>query len=82
VVPHSQLLPEALKLAATFTSKSPLALRAAKWSANEVELLFTDFEQAYRAIEQRVSAAHLHSEDHLVAVEAFAEKRAPVFTGR
>jgi enoyl-CoA hydratase len=82
VVSPEELIPEAEKLAAVLAAKSPLALQAAKWSANEVELLFTDFEQAYRAIESRVSAANLESEDRREAAKAFAEKRAPVFKGR
>jgi enoyl-CoA hydratase len=48
------LLGAARAIADTLAAKSPLALRAAKWSANEVELMFRDFEAAYRAIESRV----------------------------
>ena len=40
-------------IADILAAKSPLALRGAKWSANEVERLFTDFELANRAIESR-----------------------------
>jgi enoyl-CoA hydratase len=81
VVPAEQLMPEALQLAMVLASKSPLALRAAKWSANEVEKIL-DFEQAYRAVESRVSLGLAQSEDHKEAVRAFVEKRAPVFQGR
>jgi enoyl-CoA hydratase len=81
VVAPDQLLPEAQKLAETLAAKSPLALRAAKWSANEVEKIL-DFEQAYRAVESRVTLSLAASEDHKEAVRAFIEKRPPVFQGR
>jgi enoyl-CoA hydratase len=81
VVNPEQLMPEALKLAAKLAAKSPLALRAAKWSANEVEKIL-DFEQAYRAVESRVTLGLAQTEDHKEAVRAFMEKRPPVFVGR
>jgi enoyl-CoA hydratase len=81
VVPHEQLMAEARKLADVLASKSPSALRAAKWSANEVEMIL-DFEQAYRAVESRVSLGLAAGEDHKEAVAAFREKRRPVFQGR
>ncbi|MFC1991041.1 enoyl-CoA hydratase-related protein [Chloroflexota bacterium] len=81
VVPHDELMPEALKLAKVLASKSPGALRAAKWSANEVEKL-TDHEQAYRAIEARVSMALFDTEDRREAGKAFVEKRPPTFKGK
>lgn len=40
-------------LATDLAAKDPAALRAAKWSANEVELLFSDFERAHRVVEGR-----------------------------
>jgi enoyl-CoA hydratase len=81
VVEPDDLMPEARQLAATLASKSPLALRAAKWSANEVEKL-VDFEQAYRAIESRVTIALAQSQDHHEAIAAFQERRVPDFKGR
>jgi enoyl-CoA hydratase len=57
VVPAGDLLPEANKLATVLTTKRPSALRAAKWSATEVELALGDFEAIHRAIESPVSAA-------------------------
>jgi enoyl-CoA hydratase len=81
VVSPDQLVTEALKLAAKLAAKSPLALRAAKWSANEVEKIL-DFEQAYRAVESRVTLGLAMTEDHREAVRAFIEKRPPVFVGR
>jgi enoyl-CoA hydratase len=81
VVSPEELMPEAMKLAGVLAAKSPVALRAAKWSANEVEKIL-DFEQAYRAVESRVSLALAATEDHKEAVRAFVEKRPPVFKGR
>jgi enoyl-CoA hydratase len=79
VVPHDDLLTETRKLAEIIAAKNPLAMRSAKWSANEVELLFANFEQAYRAIEARVSAATLVTDQAKEAAKAFAEKRGPLF---
>ena len=78
VVPPEQLMDEALKIAAILVAKSPMALRMAKWSANEVEALFADFEQAYRAIESRVSAETLFTDDAKSAAASFAEGRGPL----
>jgi enoyl-CoA hydratase len=80
VVPHEDLRMATSDLADVLAAKSPLALRAARWSANEVELMFDNFERAYRAIESRVSLQLLNSDDHKEASAAFAEKRAAVFT--
>jgi enoyl-CoA hydratase len=81
VTSPEELMPEAMKLAGVLAAKSPLALRSAKWSANEVEKIL-DFEQAYRAVESRVTLGLAKSEDHAEAVRAFAEKRPPVWVGR
>lgn len=82
VVPQEELMSEATKLASLLASKSPLALREAKWSANEVEIMFSNFELAYRAIESRSSKALFNTEDRIEAGRAFREKRPPVFKGR
>jgi hypothetical protein len=50
----------------------------AKWSANEVETLFADFEQAYRAIESRVSAVTMQTDEAKAAAAGFAERRGPL----
>lgn len=78
VLPPGQLLPEALRLAGILAAKDPLTLRMAKWSANEVEALFSNFEQAYRAIESRVSAVTLKTESAQDAAKNFADKRGPL----
>jgi enoyl-CoA hydratase len=82
VVPHDELLTEARRIGAVLATKSPMALRAAKWSSIEIETMFQNFEQAYRAIESRVSMGLLNTEDRKEAGKAFAEKRAPVFKNR
>lgn len=78
IVPLEELLATAHGIAEILASKNPGALRAAKWSANEIEILFTDFEQAYRAIESRVSAVNMQSAEAKESVAAFAEKRGPL----
>lgn len=79
VLPPEELLPRAQAMAASFAAKPPQALRLAKRlmkSAQRLEL--PDFlEQC--AIFQGV--CH-NTEDHLEAVSAFLEKRAPRFTGK
>lgn len=75
------LMEAARELASDIASKSPAAMRAAKWSANEIEKIL-DYEQANRAIQSRVTLALAATEDHKEAIRAFAEKRAPIFKGR
>jgi enoyl-CoA hydratase len=78
IVPADQLMTEAIRVAGILAAKNPDALRAAKWSANEVEVLFSDFEQAYRAIESKVSAVTIQSKQAKEAVAAFARKEGPL----
>lgn len=78
VLPPEQLLPEAMRLAGILAAKDPLTLRMAKWSANEVEALFSNFEQAYRAIESRVSAVTMKTDAAKDAAKEFADKRGPL----
>jgi enoyl-CoA hydratase len=75
----ADLAEETRKIAAVLAAKSPSALRAAKWSANQVELLTNDHERKYLAIESRVTIGLLDSENRREAGRAFAEKRAPQF---
>jgi enoyl-CoA hydratase len=78
VLPPEELLPEARRLAGILAAKDPLTLRMAKWSANEVEALFSNFEQAYRAIESRVSAVTMKTDSAKEAAKNFADKRGPL----
>jgi len=77
VVPIVELMPAARRLALQIASKSPLALRVAKESANRVEHLPTD--EAYR-IEQTYTARLLDTADAKEAVTAYLEKRPPKWT--
>jgi enoyl-CoA hydratase/carnithine racemase len=78
VVAPADLAPAARALASVLAAKSPTALRAAKWTANQVEMM-TDVEQAFREVESPVSMRLAQSDDHMEAARAFAEKRPPVF---
>jgi enoyl-CoA hydratase len=79
VVPTSDLLPEATKLALEIAAKSPLAVKMLKLSFNSVENL--SLEDGYR-IEQDMTVELSKSEDAQEAKQAFVEKRKPVFKGR
>ena len=74
VVPRSELMSAARKLATTLAAKSPLALRLAKASMNHVENL--PLKEAYR-IEQTYTHRLLAFEDSQEARAAFLEKREP-----
>jgi enoyl-CoA hydratase len=72
VVPREKLRDEALALARTIASKSPKALRLAKWSLNGIELL--DIKKSYR-FEQGFTLELYMSPDSQEARDAFVEKR-------
>ena len=72
VVPREQLRDEALALARNIASKSPKAMRLAKWSLNGIELL--DVKQSYR-FEQGFTLELYTSPDSQEARDAFVEKR-------
>jgi enoyl-CoA hydratase len=77
VVPLADLLPTAHRLALAIASKSPLAMRLAKDSANRIEHMPTD--EAYR-IEQTYTAQLVETADAKEAVAAYLEKRKPTWT--
>jgi enoyl-CoA hydratase len=77
VVPLADLLPTAHRLAMVIASKSPLAMRLAKDSANRIEHMPTD--EAYR-IEQTYTAQLVETADAKEAVAAYLEKRKPIWT--
>ena len=79
VVPADQLLSAAQELAATLAAKSPLALRMAKASMNQVEGL--PLKEAYR-IEQTYTDRLLTFDDSAEARKAFFEKREPRWSWR
>jgi len=72
VVPREKLRDSALELARTIASKSPKALRLAKWSLNGIELL--DIKKSYR-FEQGFTLELYTSPDSQEARDAFVEKR-------
>lgn len=74
VVPRDRLLTTAQELARQLASKSPLALRMAKASMNQVEGL--PLKEAYR-IEQTYTDRLLRFEDSAEARQAFFDKRPP-----
>ena len=74
VVPRSELLGVAQRLAREMAGKSPLALRLAKESMNRVEGL--PLKEAYR-LEQEYTNRLRSLEDSTEAMDAFLEKRPP-----
>jgi enoyl-CoA hydratase len=79
VVPDELLVEDALTLAATIATKSPLALRLAKEAVNAAyEMSVTDA----LAHERRLFYLLFASEDQKEGMAAFVEKRTPDFKGR
>ncbi len=72
VVPREKLRDEAMALAGTIASKSPRAMRLAKWSLNGIELL--DIRKSYR-FEQGFTLELYMSEDSQESRDAYDEKR-------
>jgi enoyl-CoA hydratase len=76
VVPLADLLPTAMRIAETIASKSPIAMRLAKESLNQVELGYFDFKEAYK-VEQNYTFRLYGYPDSAEARRAFMEKREP-----
>ena len=79
VVPHAELLPAALALAAKIAANPPLAVRRLK--AGLREALDPDW-AALGAWVSTSLAALFQTEDHREGVKSFLEKRAPRYMGR
>jgi enoyl-CoA hydratase len=79
VVPRDDLLDTAYAYAARITKNAPLAVQATKRSV--LEGLKVDMREAYR-IEANISKEVFATEDAKEGPRAFAEKRAPVWSGR
>ena len=79
VTTPEQLIPEAVALATTIASKSPLSIRLAKQTLNAIEDM--SLRDGYR-YEQDMTAAIAKTEDAKEAQRAFLEKRPAVFTGK
>jgi enoyl-CoA hydratase/carnithine racemase len=75
-VPREQLMDEALKMARTIASKSPMALKLAKRAINTVETM--GLKDGYR-FEQNLTVEMTQHEDSKEAMAAFLEKRPAVF---
>ncbi|MDM0107677.1 enoyl-CoA hydratase/isomerase family protein [Variovorax sp. J22R24] len=73
------LMPKALEIAATIASKSPVSTRMGKHTLNVIEDM--SLRDGYR-YEQDMTALIGKTDDAKEAQRAFAEKRAPIFTGR
>ncbi|MFD0668150.1 enoyl-CoA hydratase/isomerase family protein [Ramlibacter sp. MAHUQ-53] len=78
-VPHEELMPTALAIARTIAAKSPVSTRMGKHTLNVIEDM--SLRDGYR-YEQDMTAQIARTDDAKEAQRAFAEKRAPVFTGR
>src|SRR5262245_48293661 len=78
VLPHEQLMPAVLELAATVAKSAPRVLRLAKESI--YRSLSSDMESAF-ARETQVQTECFYSRDFLEGLSAFKEKRRPEFKG-
>lgn len=79
VVPDDKLQETAQALATSLARHSPAALRFAKRSMNEIE--YMDLKAGYE-FEQSLTTELSGYEDSKEAVNAFVERRTPVYTGR
>ncbi len=78
-VAPEELMPAALEIARTIAAKSPISTRMGKHTMNVIEDM--SLRDGYR-YEQDMTAQIAKTDDAKEAQRAFAEKRAPVFTGR
>jgi len=72
IVPKAELRAAAMELAGKIASKSPTAMRLAKWSLNGIELL--DIKKSYR-FEQGFTLELYTSKDSQESRDAFVQKR-------
>lgn len=79
VTSRDELVPAAMAIAATIAAKSPVATRMSKHTLNTIEDM--SLRDGYR-FEQEMTSIISNTADAQEALAAFAEKRAPSFTGR
>jgi enoyl-CoA hydratase len=79
VVPQNELMDAAMEVAKKIAGKSPIAIKMAKKSLNTIE--FMDLKEGYQ-FEQGLSGELSAYEDSKEAVNAYFEKRQPVFKGK
>ena len=79
IVPEERLLESARELARSIARHSPVTLEMAKRSLNGIE--YMDLKPGYE-FEQGLTRELSGSDDSKEAVNAFLERRAPVYTGR
>ena len=79
VVPHDQLMEEAMKLAAKIASKPPLAIRMMKRAVYQA--MTSSLRAHLDYISSQISLLS-ETKDHREAARAFLEKRKPVFEGK
>ncbi|KAA1026219.1 crotonase [Pseudonocardia sp. EV170527-09] len=79
IVPEEQLLAKARELARSIARHSPVTLRLAKRSLNGIE--YRDLRSGYEFEQDRTRELSGY-EDSKEAVNAFLERREPVYTGR
>ena len=79
VVPHDELLPAALALAADIAANPPLAVQSLKRGLRTA--LDPDWDELGRWVSSTL-AELFRTDDHREGVRSFLEKRPPNFTGR
>jgi enoyl-CoA hydratase/carnithine racemase len=79
VVPRSDLLPEALKIAERIAQNGPVAVRAAKQALQEGLVL--PMKEALE-VEKTYYEKTIFTEDRLEGIRAFLEKRTPKYRGK
>lgn len=79
VVPHEQLMDEAIKMANQIKSKSPIIVRLAKAACKDG--YGTDMNTAL-LLESLYQTIAFSTDDHYEGIDAFLEKRQPAFTGK